>query len=744
MFHKKWTGVKALKRDRPNHRNTLSPKKIWALILFIALIASGVPSMALAESPGTPVPAGFSGFEAVVQGDVCNVRTGPDTTHPWMGQVLQGKRVEIIGFQNGWHRIKHDLREGYIAGWLVDIDLLSRGISARITKSDVNVRQGPDTTYPVKFMVQAGTILPAQAKRGEWVRVTLGDGDSGWIREDLLVLEYRKPLDTQATDLLVSPSGSSLKVTHSAMVGSATLATLHRGDSAKLVGCRGAYIAVVTSQGVGGWVYGPSATVSSAADSSLSFGVSASSWSLGKYSTVTVTATDVNFRSGPGTGYQVLGMLQKGDNIRLIERQGEWIRGVSPRGVTGWIAAYLTSASSGQGSSAFTVTADASGTTRTVTVTGNFATAIVVPGDDGKSVIVSTSSLFGTDTRLPINAYEFEAIQVRSSDVTIALSGKPNYRVTSNTPGKVLVEFTPAITGVSIKSGTNADVVTVDTLGYAWPDIQSNGSTVDLFIPGATYNGGQASGQGDSVKLVGISARDGGTSVTMKVPENASYVLSRTATSLTVKFSKPGLQGKVIVIDPGHECEDPGAVGPTGLYERDVNWEIAGNLAERLRKHGAVVVMTRDGQYDPSPAPADWVPGLDEYSGSLAKRSAWSEGADLFISLHNDSVLNRNVGGTTSYVCDRTLNGKESRRLASLVQTYLCPALGTLNRGVKDSELFVVRETSCPSVLVEVMYISNYTEEAYLRSPNTWDLAASAIHQAIERYFNPSGIPAGI
>lgn len=738
------TGVKALKRNQPHHRNSLSPKRTWALILLIVLMASGVPSVSLAETPGASVPADFAGFEAVVQGDICNVRTGPDTTYPWMGQVLQGNRVPVLGFQNGWYKIQHDSREGYIAGWLVDIDLSAKGISARITKSDVNVRQGPDTTYPVKFMVQAGTVLPALAKRGEWVKVSLGEEDSGWIREDLLVLEYRKPLDTQATDLLVSPSGSSLKVTHSAMVGSATLTTLHRGDFAKLVGCRGAYIAVVTPQGVGGWVYGPSATVSSAADSSLSFGVSATSWSLGKYRTITVTATDVNFRSGPGTGYQVLGMLQKGDTLRLIERQGEWIRGVSPRGVTGWVAAYLTNASQGQSSSEFTVTADASGTSRTVTVTGNFAAATVIPGDDGDSVIVSTSSFFGTETHLPINAYEFQAIQVKSSDVTINLSGKPNYQVKSNTPGKVLVEFTPAITGVRVAKDTNADVVTVDTLGYAWPDVRRNGNTIDLFIPGATYNGGQTIGQGDTVKLVGISARDGGTSVILEAPENTAYVLSRTADSLTVKFSKPGLQGKVIVIDPGHECEDPGAIGPTGLYERDVNWEIAGRLSELLQRHGAVVVMTRDGLHEPSPAPADWVPGLDEYSGSLAKRSAWSQGADLFISIHNDSVLNRNVRGTASYVCDRTLNGKESRRLASLIQTYLCPALGTLNRGIKDSELFVVRETSCPSVLVEVMFISNYTEEAYLRSPNTWELAASGIHQAIERYFNSSGIPAGI
>ncbi|HHW27607.1 MAG TPA: SH3 domain-containing protein [Firmicutes bacterium] len=713
-------------------------------MLCLSLLMSLKPSIASADSPASPVPSDFAGFEAIVQGDVCNVRTGPDTSYPWMGQVLQGKRVQILGSQNGWYRINLDSREGYIAGWLVDVDLASRGISARITKTDVNVRQGPSTTYPVKLMVQAGTVLPAEAKRGEWVRVTLGEGGYGWIREDLLVLEYRKPVDIQATDLLVSPSGSSLKVTHSAMVGSETLATLRKGETAKLVGCRGAYIAVLTSQGVGGWVYGPSAVVTSAKDSSLSFGISETSWSIGKYSTVTVTATDVNFRSGPGLTYGVIGMLQKGDVLRFIERQGDWVRAVSPRGVTGWVAAYLTNASANQKATGFSVVADASGSVRSLTVTGNFASAAVLPGSDGKSVIVSTSSFFGVDTRLPINAYEFESIEVKSSDVTVRLLDKPNYRVKQNTPGKVVLEFVPAVTGISVSSGTDAEIVTIDTVGYAWPDVVRNGNTLDLFIPGATYTGGQANGLGDSVKLSGVSARDGGTSVTINTPENAPYVLTRTSNSLTAKFLKPGLAGKVIVIDPGHETDDPGAIGPTGLRERDVNWEIARQLTDLLRKQGAVVIMTRHGLYDATPAPEGWVPGLDEYSGSLARRAAWSKNADLFISIHNDSAVDRNARGTTTYVCDRTLNAKESRRLAGLIQNYLCPVLGTLNRGVRDSDLFVVREAQCPAVLVEVMYISNYTEEAYLRSPNTWELAATGLYRAIERYFNPTGSSLGI
>ncbi len=683
------------------------------------------------------MPPTLEGFEAVVVGDVCNVRTGPDTKYDWKGEARRGERVLVQGYDNGWYLVKTKSCEGYIAGWLVDVDLSSRGVSARITKSDVNVREGPDLSFEVKFMVGPGTVLPAEARRGDWIRVTLGDGADGWIREDLLVLEYRVIESEPATGLMVFPAGQSLSVTHSAMVSSEVLATLSRGESARLVGCRGAYIAVVTSKGVGGWVYGPQATVISSNDGALSFGVSASSWSLGRYSTFKVNATDVNFRSGPGTSYPAIGMLQKGDTLRLIETQGDWIRAVSPKGVTGWVASWLTTGASD--AKGFTVTADASGKARTVTVTGDFQSAVILPGPDGTSVTISTSVLLGTDVLLPVNAFEFESLRVSGSDVTVNLLGRSSYSVKTNVRGKVVVEFAPEITGITMTPKQDGDYLTVDTLGFAWPDVTRNGNNIDLFVAGASFTGSATNQPGGSARLAAVGAKDGGTNVSVTAPTNTAYVLTRDSNALTAKFQKPGLAGKTIVVDPGHEADDPGAVGPTGLAERNVNWEIALRLAELLRQQGANVIVTRNGTFESSPAPEDWVPGLDEYSGSLARRVAWSKGADLFVSIHNDSAYDRSAGGTASYVCDRTLNCAESRRLANLIQSSLCPILGTKNRGINDSNLFVVRESSCPAVLVEVMFISNYTEESYLRKANTWELAASGICNAIESFFSPAG-----
>jgi N-acetylmuramoyl-L-alanine amidase len=112
-------------------------------------------------------------------------------------------------------------------------------------------------------------------------------------------------------------------------------------------------------------------------------------------------------------------------------------------------------------------------------------------------------------------------------------------------------------------------------------------------------------------------------------------------------------------------------------------------------------------------------------------------GAELFISIHNDSNYDHSVMGTTLYVCDGMLNSAESRRFAALALQELTQSIGTTSHGIKDSELYVVRESSSPAVLIETMFMSNAREEAYLRQPATWDKAAAGVLKAVQKYFAP-------
>lgn len=716
------------------------PAAALAVAVFVVTLA-GFAAPAGASS-GEVISPTFQGYKATVLGDVCNLRAAPNISSSILGIVTLGTVLDVVNFQGNWAKVNYAGKEAWVAGWLVDIDLLSAGVSARIVRTDVNLRVGPGTEFGVKTMAQKDSSYPAEVKRGEWIRVSLSGGDSAWVSESLLQLEksgYTRPAGSYGLgDLLVYPAKDSLSVTQTAVKGSEVIARLSRGESARVADCQGAWIAVELSGGTRGWVFGPDARLSSPAYPSISFALSDSSWSIGKYQTIAVTHTDVNFRSGPGTSYPVVATLSNGDVLRVLQQDGEWTKAISPRGVTGWVATYLTGGSVADATPAFSLNAEAKNASRLLTVTGPFVNAVVLPGADGRSVIVSTSDFFKASATLPVNAFEFAEMRVSGSDVTLSFGIRSRYTVVSNAPGKVVLEFTPAVTSVDVQAEGSEDVLTIGMVGYAVPEVSRSADSVTFFLPGASWAGAEApsvTSQGKLIRSVSVAARPGGTDVILRTQANTPYQLTMTGSSIEARFGSAGLTGKRIVVDPGHEADDPGAIGPTGLAERNVNWEIAVRLVNRLKAAGADAILTRSALYAPTEAPKGWTPGPNQYSGSLGKRAAWSEGADLFISIHNNSNNDEDVCGTTTYVCYSVLNAAESRRFAALVQKELVKSIGTADLGVKDSELYVVRESASAAVLVETMFISNRREEAYLRLPATWDKEAAGLLKAVQEYF---------
>lgn len=747
MHIKGKTGVTRVKAGN------LAKGAAWA-ILF-ALLFSYVPLKAVQKVQAAPVPSTFEGFRATVVGDVCNVRSGPDTTYKVLGQVTMGTTVDVLYYENNWAKIKAGNLTGYIAGWLIDIDLRSKGITARITATDVNVREGPGTNYRVKTMTTRDKVYPAEVKRGEWIRVTLSSsGSTGWISETLLRLQYEEvsqpPAGTPAppevsvpplnTDLVVYPARDTLTIYSNPVAGSSQLAKLSKGESAKVIGAQGAYLMVETINGLRGWVYGPYARVASLSDPSIQFIVCQNTWVVGKYPVSTVTATDVNFRSGPGTNYPVIGSLDRGDNLWVLGTSGDWKQCVSPTGLTGWVAGWLTSPTTPAKGTAFTVTAKANGGDRTLTVTGPFESAVVIPSPDKTSVVVSTSIFFNTSVELPVGAFEFASVRVATSDVTVSFLGKANYEIVELSPGKVVLRFTPVVTSLDVRSSGNTDIVTINTVGYAWADVRRDGDVVTLFLPGASLADELPVVKGKTVRDVTVFPGEGGVSVAVRTNGSAAYQIKQTANSIQATFGVSGLEGKKIIVDPGHEASDPGAIGLTGLAERNVNWEMAVRLVELLNQAGANAILTRQSLYANSEGPPGWTPEPGNYSHSLSERAAWSHGADLFISIHNNWNYDRSISGTTVYVCDRNPNAAESRRFGALVLSELTLSLGTRDMGVRDSNFYVVREAGCPSVLIEVMFLSNPVEEAYLRQAETWDKTAQSIFRAVQRYFGAGSI----
>lgn len=208
----------------------------------------------------------------------------------------------------------------------------------------------------------------------------------------------------------------------------------------------------------------------------------------------------------------------------------------------------------------------------------------------------------------------------------------------------------------------------------------------------------------------------------------------------SVVWSEAGLGGKRIAIDPGHGGHDPGAIGyQIGLFEKDVTLAIALELEKLLIESGAEVFLTRstDTLVDTTLEPGKHIrPDLWMRRDIVAD---WDP--DFFVSIHNNSFADRNVGGIETFYNSTSFTSPQSKRAASLVQARLVEIIQRKDRGIryKPSSDAVLLTDNYPSILAEILYISNRVEEAILADPGFAQKAAEALFQGISDYFDYGG-----
>ncbi|MGB9791034.1 MAG: N-acetylmuramoyl-L-alanine amidase family protein [Thermacetogeniaceae bacterium] len=185
------------------------------------------------------------------------------------------------------------------------------------------------------------------------------------------------------------------------------------------------------------------------------------------------------------------------------------------------------------------------------------------------------------------------------------------------------------------------------------------------------------------------------------------------------------MAGKTVVVDPGHGGSDPGCVGCSGVYEKNVNLEVAKRLAFYLTQAGATAILTRDGDYELSD-------GLEGRIWLVRQHKA-----DIFVSIHANSISSARWWGAQTFYHPRD---REGQRLAALIQDELLKGLGQSYRWILDEDFYVLRNAGVPAVMVEVGFLSNPREERMLSQAEYQGKVAWCIYAGIVRYF--AGEPA--
>lgn len=185
------------------------------------------------------------------------------------------------------------------------------------------------------------------------------------------------------------------------------------------------------------------------------------------------------------------------------------------------------------------------------------------------------------------------------------------------------------------------------------------------------------------------------------------------------------LRGKVIVIDPGHGGSNPGAVA-NNTREADNNLAVSLKLRDKLTAAGAKVIMTR--QSDRTVAPEG-----SSLSQELEARVniAETNNADIFVSIHSNSNPDPSVYGTMTFYP----SGKSSK-LALEVQDNIIKETGADDKGTSAATFYVLRNTSMPSILVEMGFVSNASEAGKLQDDNYRNKIAQGTFAGITKYFN--------
>ena len=197
------------------------------------------------------------------------------------------------------------------------------------------------------------------------------------------------------------------------------------------------------------------------------------------------------------------------------------------------------------------------------------------------------------------------------------------------------------------------------------------------------------------------------------------------------------LENRVIVLDAGHGGAASGAVGSSGLEEKNVNLAIALRLQSYLKIAGAQVVMTREKDRDLILSNIDSLRGNDL---DYRVRTSNDTEADLFISLHHNSRLpiDRRFNAIETYY--KMEDFYSSKDAAKYIHKHLVTNLQIPENHLRPGNYYVLRNNTRTAVLGEASYISNPILEKKLRKPESIDIEAKSYFLGILDYFS-RGVP---
>lgn len=192
--------------------------------------------------------------------------------------------------------------------------------------------------------------------------------------------------------------------------------------------------------------------------------------------------------------------------------------------------------------------------------------------------------------------------------------------------------------------------------------------------------------------------------------------------------------GKIVVLDPGHGGADAGAVNGS-YYEKNLTYALATKAKQYLENMGYRVYVTRTSSGSCLPV-YTLTPDLQ-----CRVDKARTYDADAFVSIHINAAVPGAIGTESYYNANSSYDGSmnkqpsNSKILAQTVHSYFQPQMGSTDRGVHDSSLYVLRKNTVPATLIEIGFISDYRDLNKMINNTYQNNISNGIARGINAYF---------
>lgn len=530
-----------------------------------------------------------------------------------------------------------------------------------------------------------------------------------------------------------------------------------RGENYSIVKEQGEWLEIQLSFGKTGWVVNWLVTKEKGVQTANA------STAVGSKSTkATPNIDQLRVRSGPGTSFRIVGFLNKGQGVTVLDQNENWYKISSTFG-EGWVVKDFLQLN--------TVTqkdkqpSPSANNTSTGVVNGDTLNVRIEPSSNstviGKLTKGTTITIFSKQNNWVEIGYSNLRGWISAEFIDSQTSGEAKEsakKLSSGISGTVTANSLSVRQDSTLKSPIIGSVskgqrFTILEEYNSWSKIEYKNGSFGWVAGWYLDNSAANSYTGQAVKESTVTILHNGTNIRRapNVQSDVAQLANEGATfsviglqndwyEIKLKNGKSGfiagwivsingakqqieksgaegyLKNKTIVLDPGHGGADNGTTGFSGTLEKDLTFRTARLLYDKLSAAGANVYLTRNN---------------DSYI-TLPSRvnAAIAYNADAFISLHYDSNVDRSVRGMTGFYYHAY-----QKALAETLYSSTIGQTKLKNRGLQLGDFHVLRENSQKAILMELGYLSNPEEEMTLTSGVFQENAASGLYNGLARFF---------